>query len=376
MTTSPVETYTSLSPVSSSPSPSPSPTSSLLPSRTFSSNPSLIPTARQPSSPSQQYSPFSPASPSSNLRDLSNKIVLEICADSIESAIEAEKGGADRIELCSGLTDGGLTPSYGLISTILSCISIPVNVLIRPRPGDFLYTQNDINVMKADIQTCKLLGVTGVVIGALQPNGRVHREFTRELIECAQPMSITFHRAFDMIPPSLMLEELEVLIQMGVDRILTSGGSATALQGAQKIRELVDRAGSRCIILGGSGITEENVVKLLTATGLREVHASMRSSRDGGMEYRREGIYMGGEKHNNSLDIEYSHRISNADRIAQFISLANQHVRTCLSSSLSPIQPHGASLSQPSSPFTNNTSRLIQHKSKDMSRSSSEKQLS
>ena len=266
----------------------------------------------------------SPSSPFSLLAPAT--AVLEICVDSLESCIAAHKGGAHRLELCSGLTDGGVTPSYGLIGAALSSVPLPIHVLIRPRPGDFLYTAGDLSVMKADIMACKLLGASGVVIGCLTPDGRVDRDTLRELMLAAKGMTVTFHRAIDMVRADCLEDDLELLIEEGVERVLTAGLANGVAAGLQTIRRMRDAAAGRIVIMPGGGVTEQNIASVLTATLCTEVHASARSFAWGAMRYRREGVYMGGEKFNAGLEVEYGRRVSDEQRVREMARLAAEVV--------------------------------------------------
>lgn len=203
-----------------------------------------------------------------------NKIIFEACVDSIDSAIEAERAGADRIELCSDLDIGGITPSYGLIKSATEKLSIPVNVLIRPRGGNFVYSENEFEVMKQDVLLCRDNGVNGIVIGILLSNNTIDKVRTFELIDIAQPMSITFHRAFDEVENPA--EALETLIDLKVDRLLTSGQMIDAYTGKERIKKLVEQAKDRIIIMPGGGVNENNIVKIIEHTGVKEIHGSAR----------------------------------------------------------------------------------------------------
>ncbi|MBR4065484.1 MAG: copper homeostasis protein CutC [Bacteroidaceae bacterium] len=217
--------------------------------------------------------------------------ILEICAGSVESAIAARDGGAQRIELCAALEVGGVTPSAGLIAEARKVEGLTLNVIIRPRGGDFLYNEYEAACMEQDIRTCKQLGVDGVVIGALTPDGDIDTVLCKRLIAAANGMSITFHRAFDMCrDPKKALEEL---IVMGCDRVLTSGQAATAEAGIPLLKELVQQAGRRIIIMPGCGVNSNNAAAILNATGTTEIHASARKSVGSGMIFRHSGVSMG-----------------------------------------------------------------------------------
>lgn len=240
-----------------------------------------------------------------------NKIVLEICIDSVESAIAAELGGADRVELCANLFEGGTTPSYGMIEQVRKNISIDMNVIIRPRAGDFLYTEHEFRIMKKDIEIAKAQGANGVVIGILNPSGNIDIERTSELIQLAKPMSVTFHRAFDMAKdPFTSLEEL---ISLGVDRLLTSGQERTALEGIDLLKELINLANDRIIIMPGAGVNERNIDKILTKTGAKEIHTSARKAHESKMIHRVSHVYMGGEFHQS----EYGIKVTDTDMVQQ-----------------------------------------------------------
>ena len=224
---------------------------------------------------------------------MNKKPLIEVCVDSIESAIAAEKGGADRIELCASLFEGGITPSAGCIELTLKNVSIDTNVIIRPRGGDFFYTEIEFEVMKKDIIIAKNLGANGVVLGILNRDGSVDVGRTKELVDLARPMTITFHRAFDMTPDPF--KALEDIISLGINRILTSGQERTALEGIDLISDLVKAANGRIIIMAGGGVNERNINKLYTKTSVQELHSSGRVKMDSAMTYRKSHVFMGGE---------------------------------------------------------------------------------
>ena len=208
-------------------------------------------------------------------------MLVEAAVESLEGALAAERAGADRIELCVNLDSGGTTPSNTLIGDVVRGAHIPVFVLIRPRAGDFLYTGPEIDAMIREIALAGSIGVAGIVTGALNPDGTVDRAHTRALVEAAGDLPVTFHRAFDFTPN--LTDALEQVIDAGASRVLTSGGAATAHEGAAAIASLVDQAGSRISIVAGGSVRDHNVRDVIARTGVGEVHsrlvdeASMRS---------------------------------------------------------------------------------------------------
>lgn len=218
--------------------------------------------------------------------------IIEICANSAQSCVEAEAGGAKRVELCAGIPEGGTTPSYGEIRMAQRLTSkIDINVIIRPRGGDFLYTEAEIGSMLLDIELCKQLGVHGVVFGCLTKEGDIDVPLMRRVIETAAPLSVTCHRAFDVCrDPFRAMEEL---IDLGCDRILTSGQQSDAVKGIPMIKQLVERADDRIIIMPGCGVREENIALIEQETGAKEFHTSARSVLYSRMEYRNEQVPMG-----------------------------------------------------------------------------------
>jgi len=218
-------------------------------------------------------------------------ITFEVCLQSPEDAVAAQTGGAQRVELCAALIEGGLTPSYGTILSCRKAVDIDIMVMIRPRGGDFLYSELELESMERDIEFCKSVGVTGVVFGLLLPDGQIDAKNTHKLCALARPLSVTFHRAFDVCKdPSLALEQL---IDIGVDRVLTSGQKATVPEGLVTIKSLIDQSQGRIGILPGCGITPDNVAKILSETGLREFHATAFRIEESNMRFRNEEIYMG-----------------------------------------------------------------------------------
>ncbi|MBX2999878.1 MAG: copper homeostasis protein CutC [Caldilineaceae bacterium] len=237
---------------------------------------------------------------------------VEVCVDSVEGAITAQDGGAARVELCDNLFEGGTTPSAGTIALTRHHLQIDLNVIIRPRGGDFCYSEIEFEVMRRDIEEARRLGANGVVIGLLTPDGSIDIDRTRVLIDLARPLSVTFHRAFDVCRDPIAA--LETLIDLGVDRLLTSGQEASVLEGLDLISELVRRAGDRIIIMPGGGIREHHLPKIL-AVGVKEIHVSARSPVSSPMIHRNGRVSMGGE-----LRLpEYERKTTDAARVRAFV---------------------------------------------------------
>lgn len=220
------------------------------------------------------------------------KRIIEICANSAQSCVEAEAGGATRVELCAGIPEGGTTPSYGEIRTAQELTSqIDINIIIRPRGGDFLYTPAEVKSMLFDIDMAKQLKVHGVVFGCLTADGEVDVDLLKILMEAAKPLSVTFHRAFDVCRDPF--RALEQLIEAGCDRILTSGQEKDAVTGIPLLAELVKRAAGRIIIMPGCGVRETNIARIEAETGATEFHTSARHIVHSRMNYRKERVPMG-----------------------------------------------------------------------------------
>lgn len=222
---------------------------------------------------------------------MSKPVILEICADSVESAVAAERGGARRVELCSNLLEGGVTPSAGLISTVRKKVGIDLYVMVRPRGGDFCYSADEFETMEKDVLMAKQLRADGIVFGILREDGDVDIPRARCLIERAHPLKTTFHRAFDMSRE--LRKSLEDVIETGADRVLTSGGEQRVEDGIRTVAELVRAANQRISIMVGGGITQFNVHDIVASTGTREIHAAVRAHRPSPMKYRNERISMG-----------------------------------------------------------------------------------
>jgi copper homeostasis protein len=218
--------------------------------------------------------------------------ILEVCCGSLASAIAAQEGGAHRVELCANLYEGGTTPSHGTLELAREKLSIEINVLVRPRGSDFVYDENEMEIIRRDVVRCKELGIDGVVIGFLTPSGEIDTAKTKEIVELARPMSVTFHRAFDMCKdPYVALDEL---IEIGVDRILTSGQVNMAPDGIDLIAELVRKAGDRVIIMPGAGLEVENIAEFHAKVGAKEYHSTLWDKVESVMEFRRSEVFMGG----------------------------------------------------------------------------------
>jgi copper homeostasis protein len=231
-----------------------------------------------------------------------SKIKTEIVVFSVESAIAAQTGGANRVELCENMAEGGTTPSQGTIKTARKYLDIDLNVIIRPRGADFLYSEIEFEIMKSDIAFCKASGVDGVVFGILDKNGDVDKERCKQLVDLAKPMSATFHRAFDMTRNPL--KALEDTIACGFDRILSSGQQQTANQGVELLSELVEVANNRIIIMPGGGVRSNNIKDLIEKTKAKEFHTSARITINSKMKFHQKMISMGGTHSFNEFEIQ------------------------------------------------------------------------
>jgi len=216
---------------------------------------------------------------------------LEVCIDSLESAIAAERGGARRVELCSDLLEGGITPGAGLIASVRRRIAIEMFVMIRPRGGDFCATEYEFEVMQEEIAHARKLGADGVVLGLLDEDGRVDVRRTRQLVELAGPLPVTFHRAIDMTPD--LPVALEDVIETGARRILTSGGEPDATHGMSQIARMVEKAQGRIAIMPGGGVSPDTLEAIAETTGATEFHSSARTVFDSPARFRKQGMTMG-----------------------------------------------------------------------------------
>jgi len=243
---------------------------------------------------------------------------LEICANSINSAIAAQDGGATRIELCDNLKEGGTTPSAGQITLARKLLHIKVYVLIRPRSGDFLYSDIEFEAIQSDINYCIQAGCDGIVLGILKADGTVDKERNKVLVDLAKKagLGVTFHRAFDVCADQY--QALEDIIALGCERILTSGGKVTAMEGSATLAHLVEKAAGRISIMAGAGVNEHNVADLIHFTGVHEVHSSARSMVASKMTYQNEYISMGDPMHD-----EYSYDQTDVERVKELVRLIN-----------------------------------------------------
>nr|MCA8956158.1 copper homeostasis protein CutC [Planctomycetota bacterium] len=242
---------------------------------------------------------------------------FELCVDSAPGALAAQEGGADRIELCADLIEGGITPSAGAVQFVREQLSIPVMVLVRPRGGDFVYSATELEVMRRDIEMLRAAGVDGVVVGALRRDGTLDLDATRVFVAAARPMQVTFHRAFDMcIDPFAALEQL---VELGVDRVLTSGQVDSAGDGLERIKDLVRRAAGRLSVMPGGGIDETNIARIAAQSEAHEIHVAALASFDSEMEFRNPHCGMGC----GTLPGEYERRETDVERVRTLLRLAN-----------------------------------------------------
>ncbi len=243
-------------------------------------------------------------------------MLVEIVVYNIESALRAQEGGADRVELCDNPGEGGTTPSFGTIESVRQNVNLDVFVMIRPRGGDFHYSNYEFHCMRRDIDQCQKLSADGVVFGILNADGTLDKKRCKELIVRARPMKVTCHRAFDMTRDPF--EALEDCIAVGFDRILTSGHQTTALKGTSLIGELVKKANGRIAIMPGSGVNEEAVEKIVSETNVNEIHFSAVAYRESAMQYRNQAIAgMGSDE-----GAEFKYRTVDPERVRAIRKLA------------------------------------------------------
>ena len=219
-------------------------------------------------------------------------MLIEICVEGVDGAVAAERGGADRVELCASLMEGGITPSLGTVRATVGAVRVPVYVMVRPRGGDFLYSALEFASMLDDVTALRETGAAGVVFGCLTADGRVDEERTRALTERVRPLSVTFHRAFDMTDdPGAALE---ALIRCGVDRVLTSGQAPTALAGLPVLRRLAAQAEGRIVVMGCGALRADSIGTVRREAALTELHFSAQVKVPSAMRFRNEALTMGG----------------------------------------------------------------------------------
>jgi copper homeostasis protein len=244
------------------------------------------------------------------------KPLIELCVEGIDGFLAAQEAGADRVELCASLVEGGLTPSLATIRAAVKAARIPVHVIIRPRGGDFLYSDTEFETMVEDIKVLRDEGVSGVVIGCLTPDGRIDETRTKALVEAARPMSVTCHRAFDMTADAR--EALEALIRCGIDRVLTSGQRDTAVEGTAILKAAVEQAAGRIVIMGCGALDASNIRKVRDETGLGEMHFAALTTIPSGMAFRNPHVGMGGSE----KDREYELTLTDKDAVRATIAAA------------------------------------------------------
>ncbi len=244
------------------------------------------------------------------------KPLIELCVEGIDGFLAAQDAGADRVELCASLVEGGLTPSLATIRAAVKAAKIPVHVIIRPRGGDFLYSETEFETMAEDIRTLREEGVAGVVIGCLTPDGRIDEARTKVLVEAAQPMSVTCHRAFDMTADAR--EALEALIRCGVNRVLTSGQRDTAVEGITILKSAHEQAAGRIMVMGCGALDAANIQKVRDETGLTELHFAALKTVPSGMAFRNPHVGMGGTE----KDREYELTLTDGDAVRATIAAA------------------------------------------------------
>jgi len=243
-------------------------------------------------------------------------VTLEICLESVDSVIASDRGGAQRVELCANLLEGGTTPSAGTIRAARENSKIAINVMIRPRGGDFLYTDAEFASMQHDIRIAKELGADGIVLGLLRADGTVDVERTRQLVELAKPLPVTFHRAIDVSRD--LLEALEDVISTGAACVLTSGGQPSVVDGAPMVARMIEAAENRIVVMPGCGIRPDNVLSVLETTGAHEVHVALREETPSGMQFRKAEIPMGGVDGR-----EYVRFVTSEDAVRNVVSILN-----------------------------------------------------
>lgn len=242
--------------------------------------------------------------------------LIEICVEGIDGLLAAQAAGADRVELCASLIEGGITPSLGTVRAALDLATIPFHVIVRPRGGDFLYSEAEYRSMLADVEALRDAGVAGVVVGCLKEDGTIDEDRMTALAKAAGPLNVTCHRAFDMTRDPF--EALEALVRCGVGRVLTSGQRDTAVEGADLLAALVEKAAGRIIILGCGALAPDTIGTVRRKTGLTEMHFASLKDVPSAMRYRNPKVGMGGS----DLDREYRNTVTDGDLVAATIAAA------------------------------------------------------
>jgi copper homeostasis protein len=243
---------------------------------------------------------------------------IEICVEGIDGLVAAQNAGADRVELCASLIEGGLTPSLGVVRESLKVATIPFHVIVRPRGGDFLYSDLEFRTMLDDVRALRELGVVGVVVGCLTADGRIDEPRMKALVDAARPMSVTCHRAFDMTRD--IGESVEALVRCGIDRVLTSGQRDTGLEGADNLRRTVEAANGRLVVMACGALDEENIGEVLRKSGAPEAHFAALKVLPSGMAYRNPYVGMGGT----DIEREFEITITDPDFVRRTIAAAHQ----------------------------------------------------
>jgi copper homeostasis protein len=241
-------------------------------------------------------------------------VTVEICVEGVDGLVAAQQGGADRAELCASLLEGGITPSLGMVRAALDVATIPFHVIIRPRGGDFLYSEREFAAMFADVRAMRELGVAGIVIGCLTPDGTIDEPRTRALVEAADGIGVTNHRAFDMTRD--VEEAVEALVRCGVDRVLTSGQADTAEAGIPGLLRTVAAARGRLRVMACGGLHPGNIADIYCQTHVDDVHFAAPRRIDSAMRYRNVGVTMGGE----AAEPEYSHEVTDPESVRATIA--------------------------------------------------------
>ena len=239
---------------------------------------------------------------------------VEICVEGIDGFIAAQEAGADRVELCAALIEGGLTPSFGVVRLALALAKIPFHVIVRPRGGDFLYSALEFRSMLEDVMALKALGVAGVVVGCLTADAEIDEARMNALVAAARPLSVTCHRAFDMTRD--LDAALEALVRCGIDRVLTSGGRNSAIEGLDTLRRMAERAAGRIVVMACGALDETNVAQVYRDTGVDEVHFAALVTSQGGMAWHNPHVGMGGT----DKDREYQLTLTDGVAIARTIA--------------------------------------------------------